>query len=58
VPLKSWAVSKGIPERPGVRRLAIQVEDYSLSFGEFKGEIPEGQYEAGTVEIWDNGIIA
>lgn len=53
---RSWAVPKGLPDRPGVRRLAIQVEDHSLSFGEFEGEIPEGQYGAGTVEIWDRGI--
>src|SRR5690242_5263370 len=50
---KSWAVSKGLPDRPGLRRLAIQVEDHSLSFGDFEGEIPEGKYEAGTVEILD-----
>jgi bifunctional non-homologous end joining protein LigD len=52
---KSWAVPKGLPERPGVRRLALQVEDHSLAFGEFEGEIPKGQYGAGTVEIWDRG---
>jgi bifunctional non-homologous end joining protein LigD len=52
---KSWAVPKGLPEPPGVRHLAIQVEDHALSFGDFEGEIPEGQYGAGTVEIWDAG---
>lgn len=52
---KSWAVPKGLPEEPGIRRLAIQVEDHSLAFGEFEGTIPEGQYGAGTVEIWDRG---
>jgi bifunctional non-homologous end joining protein LigD len=53
---KSWAVPNGLPDRPGVRHLAIQVEDHSISFGNFEGEIPKGQYGAGTVEIWDRGI--
>ena len=52
---KSWAVPKGVPEAVGVRRLAVQVPDHPLSWGAFKGTIPEGQYGAGTVEIWDEG---
>jgi DNA ligase D-like protein (predicted 3'-phosphoesterase) len=53
--LKSWAVPKGMPEKAGERRLAIQVEDHALDFGDFEGRIPEGRYGAGTVEIWDRG---
>lgn len=53
---KSWAVPKGVPELQGVRRLAIQVEDHSLEFGDFEGVIPEGEYGSGSVEIWDRGV--
>ena len=53
--LKSWAVPKGVPRSSSDKRLAIMTEDHPLDYAEFEGEIPKGEYGAGTVKIWDKG---
>ncbi len=53
--LLSWAVPKGVPLETGQRNLAVHVEDHPLDYAGFEGEIPKGEYGAGTVEIWDSG---
>ncbi len=55
--LRSWAVPKGLPERAGDKRLAMQTEDHPLEYVSFEGTIPTGEYGAGTIEIWDRGTF-
>src|SRR5437899_707136 len=55
--LVSWAVPKGVPDDPAVNHFAAHTEDHPMEYAGFSGRIPDGEYGAGAVTIWDRGTI-
>jgi bifunctional non-homologous end joining protein LigD len=55
--LASWALPRGVPAHPDENRLAVRTEDHPLEYLDFEGEIPKGEYGAGTMEVWDRGTF-